>query len=55
MLFPLQDMLVPLEDLSQSLEFFHSKVQVYPIWICPFKLPNKPGMLKVTGEAEEQM
>ena len=22
------------------------KVSIYPIWLCPFKLPAHPGMLK---------
>ena len=41
-----KDMLVPIADLKASLECFHQEVEIYPIWLCPFKLPNNPGMLK---------
>jgi delta24-sterol reductase len=49
----IQDMLVPVEDLQRSLEFFDEQVDVYPIWICPFTLPCNPGMLKTKTEKEE--
>ena len=38
----LQDMLVPIDDLKDSLDCFHEEVEIYPIWLCPFKLPNNP-------------
>ena len=31
-------MLVPIEDLKDSLETFDREVQIYPIWLCPFKV-----------------
>ena len=46
-------MLVPIGDLKASLEVFHSEAEIYPIWLCPFKLPPNPGMLKVKGDKEE--
>ena len=49
----IQDMLVPLEDLTESLDLFDETVKIYPIWICPFKLPNNPGMLKPPSGKEE--
>ena len=42
-----QDMLVPVDQLKASLECFHKEVEIYPIWLCPFQLPNHPGMLKI--------
>jgi delta24-sterol reductase len=32
----------------------HFVLQVYPVWLCPFKLPEEPGMLsgKVQGGEE---
>ena len=51
----MQDMLVPISQLKGSLECFHQEVEIYPIWLCPFKLPNNPGMLTTqmhTGENE---
>lgn len=38
-----QDMLVPLRDTSKCLEVFHKEVQVYPLWMCPFKVPPNGG------------
>ena len=35
-----QDMLVPVEDLKSSLQKFDDLVQIYPIWLCPFKEIN---------------
>ena len=47
-------MLVPIDDGERSMDFFHEQVEVYPVWLCPFRLPNNPGMLK-TATGEEQM
>ena len=50
----LQDMLVPIADLKSSIEMFHSEVEIYPIWLCPFKLAPDQGMLK-TGALKSEM
>lgn len=44
---------MPLSDLKECLEFFHEQVAIYPIWLCPFTLPNNPGMLKTPTGREE--
>ena len=49
----IQDMLVRISDMRKCIDFFHDQVSVYPIWICPFTLPNNPGMLKTPGGGEE--
>ncbi len=49
----IQDMLVPIKDGLKSLEFFHDEVAVYPIWLCPFRLPDNPGMLRTSTGKEE--
>ena len=46
-------MLVPVADLKSSIELFHSEVEIYPIWLCPFKLFPNRGMLKVESGKEE--
>ena len=46
-------MLVPIEALKDSLDTFHKEVEIYPIWLCPFKLPNNPGMLRPPKGNEE--
>jgi len=45
---------VPIRDLGRALKCFHDEVEIYPIWLCPFKLPSNPGMLK-TESGEEEM
>jgi len=49
----IQDMLVPVEDLKSSLQKFDDLVQIYPIWLCPFKLPANPGMLQTSANKEK--
>jgi len=46
-------MLVPIKSLGKALKAFHDEVEIYPIWLCPFKLPNNPGMLKTASGNEE--
>jgi len=38
--FMFQDMLVPMEDLSQTLSFFNDNYDIYPLWMCPHKVFN---------------
>jgi len=38
--FMFQDMLVPMDDLSASLSFFHDNYDIYPLWMCPHKVFN---------------
>ena len=28
-------------------------LQMYPLWLCPFKLPNDPGMVHPKGDETE--
>jgi delta24-sterol reductase len=49
----IQDMLVPLTSLEETILTFDSEVQVYPLWLCPFKLPNNLGMLKQVSQREQ--
>ena len=46
-------MLVPIGSLKDSLDCFHKEVEIYPIWLCPFKIPNNPGMLRTSTGKEE--
>lgn len=48
----LQDMLVPIETFKASLNIFRETFNVYPIWLCPFILPNDPGMVHPKGDRE---
>jgi delta24-sterol reductase len=38
-----QDLLVPIDSLSESLDVFDREIYVYPLWLCPFKIPNNGG------------
>ncbi|KAK6179008.1 hypothetical protein SNE40_011465 [Patella caerulea] len=49
----IQDMLVPMKDLKESLEVFHKETEVYPLWLCPFMLYNQPGMVHPATESDE--
>jgi len=48
----IQDMLVPLSTLKEAMHCFEKEVQIYPIWLCPFKLPADPGMLRPLNNKE---
>ncbi|XP_060516051.1 delta(24)-sterol reductase-like isoform X3 [Cylas formicarius] len=45
----IQDMLVPIETMKDSVRVFKDNVDVFPIWLCPFILPANPGMVHPHG------
>lgn len=42
----IQDMLVPMSELKNSIHKFHELTEIYPLWLCPFKLEGTPGMVR---------
>jgi delta24-sterol reductase len=52
-----QDMLVPMKDLSEALDVFDRELSIYPLWLCPFKLVPPSGEFKgfVRGTAADDM
>ncbi|CAD5210566.1 unnamed protein product [Bursaphelenchus okinawaensis] len=42
----IQDLLVPLSTLEDSINLIDQEVGTYPLWICPFNLPSMPGLLR---------
>ncbi|XP_076057489.1 delta(24)-sterol reductase-like [Oratosquilla oratoria] len=48
----IQDMLVPLSSMKESLHVFEEQVKIYPLWLCPFLLPSRPGMLRAPNDKE---
>lgn len=42
----LQNYLVPVKGMAETLAMLGDKLQVYPLWVCPFILPAQPGMLR---------
>ncbi|KAH7422866.1 hypothetical protein KP509_12G029600 [Ceratopteris richardii] len=53
----MQDLLVPLHRVADALEFMHTEVEVYPIWLCPHKVFKSPfkTMLQPEQNYEKQM
>ncbi|XP_007428264.1 delta(24)-sterol reductase [Python bivittatus] len=49
----IQDMMIPMKNLEQCIQTFHSVIKVYPLWLCPFILPHNPGMVHPKGDEEE--
>ncbi|XP_046455631.1 delta(24)-sterol reductase-like [Daphnia pulex] len=49
----IQDMLVPMSTLKDALLCFEKEVKIYPVWLCPFKLPKAPGMLRSPSGKQE--
>ena len=39
----IQDMLVPVSDMSATLQNFQQHYNLYPLWICPHRHYDKPG------------
>eukprot|EP00112_Aurelia_sp_Birch-Aquarium-sp1_P018938 Seg4599.1 transcript_id=Seg4599.1/GoldUCD/mRNA.D3Y31 product=Delta protein_id=Seg4599.1/GoldUCD/D3Y31 len=48
-----QDMVVPVSRLQSSLEFFHDKIKLYPLWLCPANLKHVPGLVHPNGKQDE--
>ncbi|XP_066158686.1 delta(24)-sterol reductase-like [Euwallacea fornicatus] len=49
----LQDILVPIETMKNSIKFVTKTVNVFPIWLCPFILPNNPGFVHPKSGGEQ--
>lgn len=37
-----QDMLVPYSKLGETLSVFHKEWEMYPLWLCPCRIPKTP-------------
>lgn len=44
-----QDMLVPVKDLGEGLDVFEEVFGVYPLWLCPMRIPKNPDYAKFGG------
>lgn len=49
----IQDMLVPIGVMKEAITLFHKEFEVYPMWLCPFKVQNNPGQLKIKSQTEQ--
>lgn len=41
----IQDLLVPTSKMAECIRNFEQLVNVYPLWLCPFRLVNDCGMV----------
>lgn len=50
-----QDMLVPVSTLSRALSAFDELYDIFPLWLCPMKIPREEmrGMVGPTPDGEE--
>lgn len=51
----IQDLLVPTSTMANCIRDFDKLVNVYPLWLCPFKLVNNPGMVHPANGLETDM
>lgn len=38
-----QDMLMPVSKLADSLRYFDEQYLIYPLWLCPMRIPENPA------------
>jgi delta24-sterol reductase len=52
-----QDMLVPMRDLDKCLTAFHKEWELYPLWLCPCRIPKTPirGLVNPVDGVEDDM
>ena len=48
-----QDILVPVNKMIDTLNMLDKQLRLYPIWICPFKLTSQPGLVHPLGDEDE--
>lgn len=51
----IQDLLVPTSKMADCIREFTKLVNVYPLWLCPFRLWNDPGMVHPAPGLEVDM
>lgn len=52
-----QDMLVPMKDLDKCLSVFHKEWELYPLWLCPCRIPSTPvrGLVNPVDKLDDDM
>lgn len=51
----LQDLMVPTSKMAESIREIDRMLKVYPLWLCPHRLWNDPGMLHPAAGLEVDM
>lgn len=52
-----QDMLVPIRDLDACLTVFHKEWEMYPLWLCPCRIPKTPvrGLVNPPNDTDDDL
>ena len=45
--------MVPMSELKTAIELLDRELEVYPLWLCPFKLLDQPGILRSQTNRDE--
>lgn len=54
-----QDLLVPVKNLGESIDLFHKEFEVYPLWLCPMRIKSDGrkegyhGLIKPLDDGDE--
>jgi Delta24-sterol reductase len=50
-----QDMLVPMRDLGKTIDVFEENFTIYPLWLCPCKIPktHKRGLVNPLPDGDD--
>lgn len=51
----IQDLLVPISKMAETIREFDKLLNVYPMWLCPFRLWNDPGLVHPADGKEVEM
>lgn len=46
----IQDLFVPITKMSECIREFDKLFHIYPLWLCPFRLWNDPGLVHPTDD-----
>ncbi len=53
-----QDIIIPISDMEEGLNFIDKHFEIYPLWVCPVKIRNKEsnsGFIPKTNGQKEQI
>lgn len=51
----IQDLFVPVTAMAECIREFDKLFRVYPLWLCPFRLWNDPGLVHPAGGKEVEL
>uniref|UniRef100_A0A1B6C4R1 Delta(24)-sterol reductase n=2 Tax=Clastoptera arizonana TaxID=38151 RepID=A0A1B6C4R1_9HEMI len=48
-----QDLMIPMKSMKEAILKFEKQLNIYPVWLCPFKLPSEPGLVHSFSDKDE--